>query len=546
MNDGKLQLSKGMAVTVYLYLALPIAIFLLGWCKWYIGVPLTVLMLWAIVLSIREHKFKPRKAYVYTSMDKIKIAFIIGVVLLWVVASGVGNFVWQNSDHQTRNGIFNAMVEHEWPVAYEIATENGIELRSMVYYIGFWFPSALMGKLFGLEVGYTMQVAWAAIGVLIAYALICCWRRKIMVWPLFVFIFFSGLDAVGIALSQVDSLQIWGSNHLEAWSVFYQFSSMTTQLFWVFNQAVPAWVAAIFVLLYERPKNMIFTVSMLLLSSAFPCVGLLPFAIYLMIKRSVWSASYKKATQVMADCWKNWGSKQNILVGILLGVVSSIYLLGNNAMLEEIVRTFGAGIDVTIILIVVVAILAAVGLFWLLTTIVLKGGGGELKIVAAFAGIYLLILKIQGFGYNDWQSPVFWWFVLTVFFFLEAGIFLVWLYPMVDDKKLIWISAISLYVIPTIYIGKSCDFCMRASIPGLLLIILWCIQCIDEKKDKIKVYVLIGMLVIGAITPLHEMKRTYVNTMNYYENYTLDEESVLRGKNFSGSVESFFWKYIAK
>lgn len=85
----------------------------------------------------------------------------------------------------------------KWPVTATFTSDTGTDGRGMVYYIGFWLPAAAIGKFFGIAAGYVAQYVWAVFGICVFYALICLWRKKVMVWPLFVIVFFSGLDVVG-------------------------------------------------------------------------------------------------------------------------------------------------------------------------------------------------------------------------------------------------------------------------------------------------------------------------------------------------------------
>lgn len=91
---------------------------------------------------------------------------------------------------------------------------------------------------------------------------------------------------------------------------------------------------------------------------------------------------------------------------------------------------------------------------------------------------------------------------------------------------------------------------MRASIPGLFLIMLWCVDMLDawrtQKQNRKRACVLAVLLMIGAVTPLHEIKRSYIHTREYYENQTAAPEEIFMGNNFSGSTAGFFWRYFAK
>lgn len=531
---------------IYVYLALPMVIFLLGWCRWYIGIPASLVVIYGALRCMKEHG---RRRNIFKPNDTIKIVVIVGIVLLWVCMSGVGGYVWQNADHQTRNTLFELLVQEKWPVIREIEQDGYMQGKGLVYYVGFWLPAAIIGKMFGIEAGYAAQYVWAVLGILLFYIMICIWRKKVSVWPLVLIILFSGLDIVGILVEQPVLPEVFGVTHMEAWSIYYQYSSMTTQLFWVFNQAIPAWLAASLIFLCEKPKNMIFVWSFTLLTSTLPSVGLIPYVIYFMIRCCDWNEEYKNPGELVVSCWKNWASFQNIAAGGVIGIISALYVLGNNALIQTFDMTnrtsTGIGwalIILTVILLVALIVLGFCGIFFLIK----KGWGKLIKQILCVLGVSTFVFMVVRSNYAEWQSPLFLWVNLTVFFFLEAGVFLVCLYPTVEEKGLFWLNTIWLYVIPLIVIGESCDFCMRASIPGLLLIILWCIQMIDYCGKTWRTYLLIGLLAVGALTPIHEIKRTYVCTQAYYENINVDEIGVFQAGNFSGSTDGFFWKYIAK
>lgn len=79
---------------------------------------------------------------------------------------------------------------------------------------------------------------------------------------------------------------------------------------------------------------------------------------------------------------------------------------------------------------------------------------------------------------------------------------------------------------------------------------LWCMDAFDtwisSSASRRRMLLLLLVLAIGAVTPLHEMKRSFVNTRDYYENRIAGEDEVLMGNNFSGSTAGFFWRYLAK
>lgn len=559
---------------VYIYLAFPVLLFFLGWCRWYIGIPAALVTIYAVLLCRKEHRTGQTAEDSGTNQPengtcccasagtwwkitgtRWKIAGIVVLVLLWTGLSGIGGYVWQNSDHPIRNQIFMQLVEARWPVVQELEPAAGT--RGLVYYLGYWLPAAAAGKLFGTAAGWAVQYVWAVVGILLMYALLCMHRKKIAVWPLFVIIFFSGTDAVGMLLREPEKFHLIGTLSLDEWFGYYQFSSMTTQLFWVFNQAVPAWVLCALVFLEEKPRNLLFASSLIILTSTFPFAGMLPFVLYFMVTRAPWNTAKEAAGQMLRigkECWKNWGSPQNVLGGGTVAVICGIYLAGNDSVRGSLQR-FGAGGEglsgagtvrmyVMPVCVALAGILAACGGIWILTALILRGWGTWLKRMALVLGGTAVCLRILTMETE--LSPLRYGIYLLVFYVLEAGLLLAVLYPSVEDKRLFALNGIWLFVIPLILVGKANDFCMRASIPGLFLLMLWSIQMLERPKKRWPACLLLVLLLVGALTPVHEMTRTIVNTQAGLENQTAEAERVLKGDNFSGSAEGFFWKYIAK
>ena len=353
MNSSTGRIHRVILAGSYFYLALPVVIFCVGWCRWYIGFPVVAVVVVSVVICLGEREICFKKGTKSCSrMDRdvedicrqvgttralrqekwIKAAVVVLMVFLWVGLSGVGGYVWQNTDHAFRNEIFLLLTEQKWPLVKEVLTESGLQGRGVVYYIGSWLPAAAAGKLFGTGAGWAMQYLWTAAGILLTYALICVYRKKISVWPLVLLVFFSAPDALGVLLGTADPFQIFGEPHLEWWPQYYQFSAVTTQLFWVYNQAVPAWLFSALVFLGEKPRNLVFLSSLMILSCTLPFIGILPYLLYFMIRRSVWNTGYRTVRSLLAECLHNWGSVQNMVGGGVTAALSAIYLSGNHSM----------------------------------------------------------------------------------------------------------------------------------------------------------------------------------------------------------------------
>ncbi len=470
-----------LSLLLYLYLALPTLIFMIGWLKWYFAFPFGMLTAFACVraftVSMRNEDFVPEPADISTFLKALAL------IIVWVYLSGIGGWCFQNRDHGTRNAIFRALVEYDWPVV----SHDGS--RGLIYYIGFWLPAACIGKLLGLEAGYAAQVIWAVAGIFIVYVLICVYRHKVDLWPVIFLIFFSGLDYVGAwILGEEELLNLRLAEHLEWWAIDFQYTSMTAQLFWVFNQAIPAWVSTILILTQKDCKNMLFILSLTMLSSTIPFVGMIPIVLYL----------YGKRVAEDRNHWKEIRTFQNIVGVLVIGGCVFLYLIGN--------RSGG-----------------------------MIGQDNASLIVREPAAALLRYL---------------------LFFLLEFGIYLYFICRYRKRDSLVYLVTAILLLCPFIKVGEGHDFCMRASVPALFILMLLCMETLEKIRQEGKKYLLAVycvVLLLGSVTAFNEIHRsvkiTYWRVTNgesvRYPEIGIEKELFQYG-NFSGEApDSVFYRYFA-
>lgn len=537
---------KTVVLLAYIYLALPMIIFLLGWCKLIIGIPLAGVVIRSLYLCFCRRGNYIEIDWRLSQADKWKIAAIVAIIFAWVVLSGVGGFVWQNSDHTSRNGTFNVLVNQNWPPT--------LGDRGLTYYMGTWLPAALIGKISGIEAGYTALFIWILLGICLLYALVCIWRRKIVIWPLIILIFFSGLDLLGNHFFWDKDIHIFGSEHLEWYLDMLQYSSNTTQLYWVFNQAIPAWLGVMLLYMDEPPKNMIWVWSLLAITSTLPFIGLTPIMIYYIFSRSQW----ERLTSV-GHGWRmlreNMASIQNLAGGGLVLIFSFLYLMGNDTftVISATVSVENGGkaspltiwFPLILILVIVLVILLLGSLaMWLITL----GMGHVLRnMLYVIAALVVGLFLTQKLGASrDGGDDVYRLACTVLFLLLEVGIYLFLVYRDVEDKKLFNVVVFSFLVIPFIRLGYSNDFCMRASIPALFILMLWCIAALGRKRMNMRIIMLLVCLFIGSATPIHEIRRALINSRAEYTIESITDKDVFGIANFGGSLDTFFWKFIAR
>lgn len=531
-------------ILIYFYLVLPNLIFIIGWLKWYWALSLGVLVSFACIRSFTnsaDWNNSDIEGYDTSTMAK---AFLI--ILLWVYLSGIGGYCFQNQDYGIRNAIFRALVQYDWPVT----SADGS--RGLIYYIGFWLPAAFAGKMFGMAVGNAMQVLWAASGIFIVYYLICVYRGKMNLLPVIFMIFFSGLDYVGAWMLNEDIVNLKAGNHLEWWARDFQFTSMTSQLFWVFNQTIPAWVTTIFILKQKNCKNMFFILSLLMLSSTIPFVGLIPIVLYLYVKRIALDRKN----------WKEIFTFQNIVGIFPLGGCMFLYLSGNIAG-GKFIENHGEQI--------VKGLIIALPFFLLMGMLIVVLALRRKKVVTfptvtiALATVGFLFLCIASrisenvvAGANGEQivnEPSAKLLRYLLFYALEFGVYLYFVMQYHKKDMRIYLISLILIICPFIKVGNGADFCMRASVPALFWLMLICMDTFEKIRMSGRKFLFTGyciVLLLGALTPFNEIHRsvniTFWRATNN-ESVRCPEKSIenhlLQGEYFSGEI-NYFYKYFAK
>ena len=469
----------------YLYLFSSIAIFLIGNVKLFISLPLTCILFIAIIKAINN---SPKIKLEYGKVYK-KILVILAIIIIWVIFAGVGGFVWQNIwDHKFRNAVFMDLVNYDWPVI-----EEG---KALCYYLGYWLPAALVGKIFGLQAGYAFQVIWAILGVSIAFGIICEYLRTVKIRNIIILIFYSGLDIflfllfsklpIGEAL-----IKVFQGRHIELATTFFNSSSNTTLIFWLYNQIIPFWVGMMLLLQQKNSKSIALIYSMMMLYSPFPLVALAPIMVYMVFKK------------------QEGIEENNILKNIFMKIKKA-------CSFENIVSIF---------------LVVIIGLY-------IKSNTAAGKI-----------------SFLEINSETIIKYICYIFF--EFIVYLVFIYKNHRKDWVLNILILVTFLLPFILMGNSYDFAYRTCIPLAFYIMLLVMKDLQDKNvsKKIKIGIII-VLCLGAITPVSEMIRTTVNEIKVIQGETRARSDSLASAfkkegnecydNFIANTDSLFYRYLTK
>lgn len=300
----------------YLYLIVPFIIFCLGWLKWFYSIPLVAVMIVACLLSLRQHK-----NFITINIRKHRrtVWLCIALLALWIFFSGIGQFSYQNRDHYARNAILRDLVEQPWPLVYDLSTSQPYGITQpgeylLVYYLGYWLPAAVFGKLFGLQAAHFFLFLWTILGVMLVFYFICRHVRKIRLWIVFVFMLFGGMDVIPFLINGNYS----PTAHLEWWHNDYQqYTSNTSLVYWVFNQSIAPWLMIAMFFNRVPRQNILFLSALCFFYAPFPFLGLIPFIAYFVFVPD----GLKKLNQLFS--FQNTVAAGMILL-LMLGYYSSV------------------------------------------------------------------------------------------------------------------------------------------------------------------------------------------------------------------------------
>lgn len=483
--------SKLIPTISLVYLSVPILLFLIYWIKPLISVPIIALFLYSFYLTYRnESPFQ-----LSFKNTKTKITIILLILLVWVILSGIGGLVWQNRwDHMFRNALFSDQVKYAWPVIDTSLSQP----RMLCYNFGFWLPSALIGKLFGLQAGYVFQIIWALIGVVLAFALISEHLGKVSVAAVVLFVLFSGLDIVLFFLGKIHSNtlqtalpELLQGTHLEL--KLYQFSSAsnTTLLFWVYNQVIPFWVVFLLLLRQKNNRSRLFVYMLMLLYAPFPAVGCLPMVVYQFLQKS--NFTEESGAKSVRTFFRNTITVSNV-TGFLVCLLIALFYMSNIA----------------------------------------TGSLGTIKINAS---------SLMEFA---------------LYFSTEFLVYLVFLVLFRKTDSIYWVLMISMVAFSFITLGNNYDFGWRTCIPAAFYTMLLIMKIVTDPQlgRKWLRAALIVVLLMGSITPAMEVLRTLEHTAAYYTGASseplmssslttvFDQKNNKCYDNFIGTTDSAFAKYI--
>ena len=283
----------------YLYLIIPFIIFLLGWVKLVISIPISLIMIYIVYLLYKDSYENYLETFTITKTTFWSIVVILSLLLFVLGVVGIFPTVW---DMIGRNTMFRDLITYEWPVIYQ---KNG----AVVYYTGYWLVPALIGKIAGYTIGQIALLLWGALGLVLTVLLLTLYLRpsKLVYIHLIIglFITFSPLYA---------------NSHfpfLPPWNIEY--ASHAKYLQAQQNQNIGMWLMVILFMHQKNTKNFAFLGLGVTLYSPYAIIGMFPYMlleVYKQIKNK--------------DFLYNVFSPVNILSSLFIAPILYLYLSANS------------------------------------------------------------------------------------------------------------------------------------------------------------------------------------------------------------------------
>lgn len=457
MTYGKI---KKVAIV---YCCLPLFCFFLFYMASWVGIASAALLLGSFVFCLKNIEKEESNKESISIPIRIVIIFVV-VAVIWSFLGGQGGHFYQSPDWNWRNAIFRDIVYKGWPVIYQEFD------KALVYYIGYWLPSALITKILAIPFPKIMQTdiaffianqllwIWTICGIVIVLLLVLFYakpknEKKMFIIP-GLLAFFSGLDILGVIYQILTKKMMFGGMHIEWWMPGLQFSSITTCLFWVYNQCVIPWIVIACVMQEKKVCNYMILGIGALVSGPLPFLGIVVYMVINFIIKIFKEYKGDKIKKVAKEIF----SISNIMALPIVGVIY-LYYKSNGAVNVGVNRP----------------------------------------------GISILgIVNVVPFEWEYVGNAI-------LFLFLEVGIYLILLFKTSNKNPQYYITIIVLCMAPFFTIGTESDFVMRFSIPGIMQLVMLIARdvCGERWRMDIRGVLLCITLMLGAVTPGTEIMRGY-------------------------------------
>ena len=285
-----------LKISTILYLLIPSVLFLLTWIHLWIGIPCVLFIVFYTWKTLQKTTVSTHETFI--SLSTFLLCLGISIALNYVL--GIGEFRPQTYDFQANNFKYYDLITHQLPVYY------AEQKTYLCYYTGYYLPSALLAKVFGIETCRYFSFIWSVFGMWLVFLWISTFTRKNIIGLLtIVLLFANAWFAIKLLINFA-----YFQEHLQPYYIqLNQFKLITSPLIknyaWATQHTIPACLGVCVSIDNFRTKTNLKYLLLMLLSTMFwsplTAVGLFPFVAFYFLKdlKNVFSINSIRSLMLM-------------------------------------------------------------------------------------------------------------------------------------------------------------------------------------------------------------------------------------------------------
>lgn len=290
LRVSRAKLIVWLELLTLVYVGLPVLIWMLGWLKLWIAVPLSLGLVAASALAWKQTR-RHLAATAPAEKDEpltLPIWSLVGaavVAIIWALYSGAGGFAFPNQDWLKHFAVLKDLIALKWPVTYAVDDR----VVPLVYYLAYYMPAAWVGSVLGWWWGCFALLVWTCLGTVLA----CGWFVLLVgvkpVLAAIYFVFANGLDFIGERLVSGQAIP-GGTAHIDWWAgwAFVNLPGHYSQMVWAPQHSLATWsITGLLAVQLSAKRNLGHAGLLAALAgfwSPFAVLGMVPLALYIWIK----------------------------------------------------------------------------------------------------------------------------------------------------------------------------------------------------------------------------------------------------------------------
>ncbi len=274
-----MKIIQTLKISTIFYLLIPSILFLLTWIHLWMGIPCVLFIVFYTWKTFQKNQIFSNENII--SFPNILICLSISIVLNYIL--GIGEFRWQTYDFQANNFKYYDLITNKLPVYYPK------QQTYLCYYTGYYLPSVLLAKAFGIETCRYFSFIWSVLGMWLVFLWISTFTRKNIIGLLAIVLLFANAWFVIKLLMYFEFFQ----EYLQPYYIqLNQFKLITSPLIknyaWATQHTIPVCLSVCILIDNFRTKTDLKYLLVMLLSTMFwsplTTVGLFPFVAFYFLK----------------------------------------------------------------------------------------------------------------------------------------------------------------------------------------------------------------------------------------------------------------------